>query len=127
MDSTQLRSMIRASIGRQVSEARRKFHSPPTDFDTFRRMVSSAVADVGGRRIAEAFESREPELFTPMWDIWTYVDEELRECNGREEAVQVWNEAVDFYTPGLMSAVVGDEMSESLTPPVSKILKERMY
>lgn len=89
-------------------------------------MVSSAVAETGGSRLSEAFESSESELFTPMWDAWTYIDTELKECNDREEALQVWNEAIDFYTPDLISAVVGDEVSEGISASVSRLLKERV-
>ena len=134
MNLFQLRLMIKESIHRHTSQEKRKMHSVPRDFTSFRRMLSSAVTESSrSQALGDVFNSHDSSVFTPIWDTWTYFDAELKECKNEEEMKRVWNEAVDFYTHDVLTSVLTNcgivESSNNvhtLSESVSRFLKEKI-
>lgn len=121
--------MIAGAVARHVLEDKRRFRRPPSDFDTFRRMVSQAIEVAScSRTLAEAFEDEDSLVFTPMWDAWTAINAELKECRHSSESADLWREVVDFYVhPLIESVMLARGLRGDVTPlsqSVGRLLKD---
>ena len=131
MDGIRIRSMIAGSIARHNLEHRRRYRRPPTDFGTFRRMVSLAVENSSNSpTLAEVFHVDDSSVFTPLWDTWVSIDSELKECRSRNEAIGLWHDAVDFYMPTLIESILATydliDGDNSLSEAVKLTLKNNV-
>ena len=134
MNLFQLRLMIKESIHRHTSQEKRKMHSVPRDFMSFRRMLSTAVTESSrSQTLGDMFNSHESNVFTPIWDTWTYFEAELKECKDEKEMKKVWNEVVDFYTHDVLTSVLmncgitkSSNNVRALSESVSRCLKEKI-
>jgi len=104
----EVRRMIRASLKMKILEERRKLQRIPKDFNDFSRIFRRAIMKTG---VHEGFEvSFFPcDIFDTIHETWSNIELELRDIDDLKERTTAWNEALEFYMPGILEELDLDQ------------------
>jgi hypothetical protein len=101
MNVKQLRSIIRASINKQVSEYADALRSPPSSFSTFRHRLidclEAAEAPAGLIKEIRTFKKSDGAVFECIWNCWADIENEMKTAKTVVKKNDLWKEVIDFY------------------------------